>query len=208
MTIYRPAGASLIRTPVDSFDENEPVDTFRALMLRSNLQWLLNYSTQHRVSIVIPPALEGPTFDAFTVDTRGGDAATRTLKLEFPHTWLRPDRPSGLFVHVMGYLDGNSFGTLTVRARVLPNIVVAGSDAAYFEASATCSGSQSEAEILGISLFDEPVSQGNPFVDFTQSESGAKRVVRVAMSRLEITLACPADDVAAITRVTVREFRC
>jgi hypothetical protein len=193
-------------------DDDAPVSTFRAWLMRSNLQHLIDMSPQHRVNWAGTNA-NNSAFVFFSPDT-----LTYHYSQVFQHTWIDRRWPCGLDIQISGKTDGG--GNMAVTARVVPHVAGAGvfdvvSDA-YWEDSGTITLPTSEVVIDSIYYPGTTSPQRHGFRPITIVEGTKAKQVSVCLSRLDITWtttdsttfyveAGPCSN-SGITGVSVREF--
>lgn len=98
-----------LNTPVTSFDEGEPVSSYRATELQQNLLHLTDEFAQTYINWIAPGG--DAIYDA---SPPGGTQPDFVVWSQtYMHRWLAPGKPSNLDLHVWG--DG-----LAARCRVVP----------------------------------------------------------------------------------------
>lgn len=200
------------RDSVGAMDDDAPVSTYRAWIMRNNLQHLIDMSPQQRINWCGATAIDS-AYVFFSADT-----VTHHFSQVFPHTWIDRRWPCGLDIQISGKTDGG--GTTAVSARVVPHIVGAGvfdsvSDA-YWEDTGVITLATSSVIIDSIYYPGTTSPQRHGFRPITIVESTKAKQVQVCLSRLDITWTTtdstteyseigPASY-SGITGVSVREF--
>jgi hypothetical protein len=194
-----------VRGPVTQMDDDMPVSALKTWEMRQNLQVLIDMSPQHRVNWTGSTDEDGGFRPFFPND---GDS--RIYSALFPHTWISRFWPCGMDIQICGKTSASS--TLNVAARLVPHIQGAGVldvvDDPYWEATGSTTSTTS------VELISDTYYPGTTHVKrtgwrtFTVIEGGKARQVSACMSRLDVkmTVTDSAENFAALTRVSVREF--
>lgn len=198
----------VMRIPAGTLDADRPVSVWRAEMTRNNLAHLLDEYCQTRIN------WSSTGTEDYYVD-KSNDR--RIWAQEFPHTWLREDRPVNLDLVVGAATTGASPPTtLSLRARVVPARFALGDSAAdalaLIDTTVTLT-SATPADVIDLQTdFDAngiPSGLGsNVWATIVVSEGAADQCA-VALMRLELMLdevTAHASPVHSVTRVYLREF--
>lgn len=217
MSALTPAFPQLIRLPVGSYANANPVSTWRALVMRNNLQYQVNLLCQHRVNWVSAfPDGSGVNsfwFDTFSGDGVGGDSEdefTQVWSQEFERTWQRSDYPCGLDVRVKAAVGAGGIGDVTIRVRILPASAPYNdlSYPAFFDVSESTTGVDTTCLVEGLIMPEERESHEGRFIAHSILEDGAVRSPKQGLDRIEVALTVPEDDEGGLVAVLVREFVC
>lgn len=203
----------IMRLLPTSYSVFAPVSAYRALTMRSNLQFLIDEFPQHRVNWVSPPdTTDGETSaaDTYLVNRIGTTAATGKWAQEFELTWIRPDYPCGLDLVVAAKVGATGGDDLNLLVRVVPYFAPYYDDASpfLFREEAQTSGADTTCVIDSQVMFSEPVDQGSQLLVHSVEEDSFIVAPRAMMARIEIEMTVPADDTGRILEVYVREFVC
>lgn len=215
----RPTFICPIRNDPESYSAENPVSAWDAVVMRSNLQYWINLCTQHRVNWV-------STAGTFTYDSQtyregfwfdyndGAGVGVRRHSIEFVHTWIRSDYPTGLDICIAA-LAPSASDQLGVVARILPasaplaplRDATLSDQAALWESTVTVSGPDTgviEEQVF----FNEAIESSGMFLEHSITEGGVTTKPRQALLRLEIVMLLLSGDEGGITEVLVREFMC
>lgn len=209
----RPLLNVLTRLPPASYDNGRPVSTWEALVLRNNLQHLINFSCQHRINwvganLVSPEATFVNYYGYSEIDT-GSAAIVSVWAQEFPITWIRDDFPVSLDIEIHALVgDAGTGSHLRIDARIVPASAPFYDlgTTALWSATAQSSGINTEAVIADLLTFDTALDQSGIFAGRAVTEESVLRSVQQAMLRLEIQVTIPTDEQGLLTEVLVREY--
>ncbi len=201
-----------------AFDEDRPVSVWEALALQSNVQHIITQSPQTRVSWRAS-INTGTTRDGFIVDNTGAEfpryeAMYATV---FPLTWIKEDRPCGLYAVLRGVVDGTpaEMGGVTYRMRIVP----AHSPPNDFSVdpivnfSGTLLADTADSEVFAAWIKPEPsVSLARSWADLTNATEPVNgdpfyTNPRMSLVRAEIMMTAVEDTtIFGITGLLIREF--
>lgn len=101
-----------LRAPDDAFNATQPVSSWRATELCSNLLHFTDEFCQHRVNWIATDPEVG------TDGIEGSQAITRVWCQAYPHTWLGPNKPANVDLHVQA---AGILSDATLWFRLVPN---------------------------------------------------------------------------------------
>jgi hypothetical protein len=200
-----------MRVDPESYEFGAPVSAYRALAMRSNLQFLIDSFPQHRINLVAGSTVFESLPDTYFVSRVGAGEFTYKWAQEFEWTWLRGDYPTGLDIVVAAKVGAEGVDDLTAVARIVP-VFAPYYDPTYpaiWTATDVTTGANTTV-VIEEQIFPEvaPVNQSDQVVVHGVEEDGFFVAPRTFNARLEIELTIPADDTGFLTEVLVREFAC
>lgn len=202
-----PIFAGVVRQEDDRYEIGGPVSTLRAHITRSMVQNAINWQPQVRVNFAAQAILSLEAIDTFAVGSADG-ALRRVWHQEFEHTWLGPDKPTGLDVRVVtAHLDVT--GTMDAAVKVVPanSPIDDVGTAALWEDSDSIVGFGALV-IEGQWIPTGPISPAGMTRDYSAFEDGAVSAFRTGLLRIEVALTLADDHYGVLGTVYVREFPC
>jgi hypothetical protein len=209
----------IVRIPPYPYDDSDPIHTsyeayapvsvYRALVMRSNLQFMLDEMAQVRMNFVTPNSGEGP--DAFYVGNGTANTVRFVWSMDFEHTWWRPDLPMALDVAFEATVGSTDVSDLTCDVRIVPARSPKDdlSVPAMLTLTATTTGAGTTCVAAGLmqpTRGDPSLDRARIFTPFSVQEDGFYRVPSVALMRAEVALTVPANDSGIIKSGYIREF--
>lgn len=192
------------RVPSASFQDGSPISAYRALALRSDIQFYVDQIPQHRINWCT--GLPGDIYDTFYVNTLGGPAERHVWAQEFELTYIRSDWPCALDMKVVGAMDTGG----VMRVRVVPASKAFDdlSVPALFDDSVTSigAGNYTIEGFYAPNYAGETPRSRDALVSMGVDEAGTARSVKIGLMRLEVSIAAPADRMSYILSVLVREW--
>lgn len=196
---------AIVQTDNASLDDNNPVSVMRAWAVRNNTQHLIDQFPQHRINWASSPAHA----DYYTIFADSGD---RTVYYTHPfvHTALNDRHPCGLDLRICGRRPAGA-DTVTVDARVVPNVPAKPWDLSIDSYIGTVSGSVTSATSVQVLETQWQPSDTEVLQMFWQGvtvpyTSSTAAVVQICMSRLELKLFVPNGCQFDMTMLHLREY--
>ncbi len=208
----------LIDVDPASFDADRPVSVWPALILQSNIQHIITQKPQTRVNWRAC-INTGTTRDGFIVDNSGDtpDLFEAMYCQLFELTWIKEDRPCGLYVVLYGMADGipAESGSVVFRLRVVPanSPVNDLSVEPILNFSGTLLADTDDAEIFADWIKPEPnASLARTFLPLADAVETLEGNINhtnphVSLVRAEILMTATSGTTSfGITGLTIREF--
>lgn len=203
---YRQA---LLRINSTSMDDNRPVSVMRAWAVRNNTQHLIDQSPQHRINWTSSPVGTVGEADSYSLFADDGDRTVYYTQ-PFVHTVLDDRHPCGLDLRICGRVPVGG-GTMTIDARIVPNVPSTPFDLSLDSYTGTQSGST--ASTTGVELINyqwQPSNNDPPvrmhWLGVVATHGSRPEMVQICMSRLELKIVVPDGNQVDITQIHLREY--